>query len=132
VTGREFDPTQAGGTIRRLSTRRIRVSDHAIDVLEIHIGRFGADEANQIVVSRLRRIASGVIKPTQYDLNFYAHELREYVRYRRQEFPTGVGDDYDLWNNAHSATLEDYGLRELDDDGNRNLFHPDAWPILPR
>jgi hypothetical protein len=28
--------------------------------------------------------------------------------------------------------LEDYGLPELDTNGNRNLFHPEAWPFLPR
>jgi hypothetical protein len=132
VTGREFDPTQAGGPVRQLSTGRLKVTDRGIDAVERHIGRFGKDEANQVMVDRLRRIARGEIEPTQYDLNYYSHELREYVRYRRQGFPTGAGDDYDLWNNAHAATLEEYGLRELDAHGNRSLFHPDAWPFLPR
>ena len=84
------------------------------------------------MIDRLRRIVTGELWPGQTDLNFYAHELREFVRYRREGFPTGGGDDYDLWNNAHTATLEDYGLEELDADRNRNLFHPDAWPYLPR
>jgi hypothetical protein len=53
------------------------------------------------------------------------------VRYHREGFPVGAGDDYILWNNAHAPTLDDYRLRELDVDGNRNLFHPDAWPFLP-
>jgi len=106
------------------------VTDRGIDALEGHIGRFGHDEANQVMVHRLRRIAEGGIEPTRYDRNDYAQELRESVRYRRRGFPAGAGDDYDLWNNTHSATLEDYGLSELDADGNRNLFHPDAWPFL--
>lgn len=84
------------------------------------------------MVDRLRRIARHEIQSTQYDLNYYSHELREFVRYRRRGFPSGAGDDYDLWNHAHTATLQDYGLAELDEDGNRNLFHLDAWPILPR
>ncbi len=37
-----------------------------------------------------------------------SHELRESVRDRRLGFPTGAGDDYELWNNAHTATLQDY------------------------
>jgi hypothetical protein len=131
VTGREFDPTQAGGPIRLLSTGRIMVTHRGVDAVERHIGRFGNDEANQVMVGRLRRIAIGEIDATQPDLNYYAHELRESVRYRRQGFPTGAGDDYELWNNAHTATLEDYGLRELDANKNRNLFHPHAWPFLP-
>ena len=108
------------------------MTPRGISAVEHHVGRFGNDEANDIMIDRLRRIASGEIDPTVPDLNFYCHELRESVRYRRQGFPTGAGDDYDLWNNAHAAALEDYGLQELDVDGNRNLFHPDAWPFLPR
>jgi hypothetical protein len=108
------------------------VTDRGIDVMERHISRFGDDEANQVMVDRLRRAARGQNEPTRIDLNFYAHELREFVRYRRQGFPRGAGDDYNLWNNAHTATLEDYGLNELDANGNRTLFHPDAWPFLPR
>ncbi len=100
VTGREFDPTQAGGPVRQLSTARIRVTERGIDALERHISRFGNDEANQVMVDRLRRIARGVTEWTQHDLNYYSHELREFVRYRRQGFPTGAGDDYDLWNNC--------------------------------
>jgi hypothetical protein len=130
VTGRDFDPTQAGGSIRQLSTKRIRLTERGIDSVERHIGRFGSDDANQVMVDRLRRITRGEIEPTQYDMNFYAHELREYIRYRRRGFRTGGGNDYELWNNAHSATLVEYGLTELDGNGCRNLFHPDAWPFL--
>jgi len=132
VTGRAFDPTQAGGPIRQLSTGRIRVTDRGIDAVGRLIVRFGSDEANQVMVNRLRDIARGEIEPTQYDLNYYSHELRESVRYRRQGFPTGAGDDYEIWNKAHTATLQDYGLKELDANRNRNLVHPDAWPFLPR
>jgi hypothetical protein len=83
------------------------------------------------MVDRLRGIARGEVQPTRYDLSFYSHELREFVRYRRLGFPTGAGDDYYLWNNAHAATLANYGLQELDENGNRNLFHPNAWLYFP-
>jgi hypothetical protein len=83
-------------------------------------------------IKRFRAIAAGQLRATGADRNFYSHELREFVRYRRRGFPIGAGDDSDLWNNAHTAALEDHGLRELDAHGNRNLFHPDAWPSLPR
>ena len=96
MTGREFDPTRAGGPIRQLSAGRIRVTDRGIDAVGRHIVRFGNDEANQVMVNRLRDIARGEIEPTQYDLNYYSHELRESVRYRRQGFPTGAGVDYEL------------------------------------
>ena len=130
ISGREFDPAVAGGPIRQLATDRIRITNPGITVVEQHVARFGFDPANQVMLERLREITAGRLQPTEADLNFYAHELREFVRYRRQGFPTSAGDDYDLWNNAHTAALEDYGLKELDADGNRNLFHPDAWPFL--
>ena len=64
------------------------------------------------------------MQATAADLNFYTHELREFVRYRRLGFPTGAGGDYGLWNNAHSATLADYGLVE----GPGVLYHPSVAP----
>ena len=76
------------------------------------------------MVARLRAIASGKLEATAADLNFYTHELREFVRYRRLGFTTGAGDDYVLWNNAHSATLADYGLVE----GPGVLYHPSVAP----
>lgn len=132
ISGRAFDPAAAGGPVRQLSSDRISITDRGVDVVGQHVARFGPDSANQTMIERLRDIAAGRLRATKADLNFYTHELREFVRYRRQGFPIGAGDDYDLWNNAHTAALEDYGLRELDDDGNRILFHPDAWPSLPR
>lgn len=130
MTGRALDPSRAGGPVRRLSVARLKVSDRGIDAVGRHVDRFGEDEANRVMIGRLRRIARGEIEATSYDLNYYAHELREFVRYRRRGFPTGAGDDYELWNDAHSAALKDYDLRELDTAGNRNLFHPTAWPFL--
>jgi len=55
VTGREFDPKQADGPIRQLSTRRIKVTHRGIDAVERHISRFGYDVANQVMVNRLHR-----------------------------------------------------------------------------
>ena len=132
MAGRDFDPAGAGGPIRRLTTRRIKVTDRGVTAVIAHLARFGPDEANQVMVDRLWQIACGAVKSTPYDLNFFSHELREFVRYRRLGYSTGGGDNYDLWNNAHTATLEDYGLSELDANKNRNLFHPTAWPLVLR
>jgi len=127
-SGREFDPSKAGGPIRHLSTDRIKITSRGIDFVERHLERFGADPANQAMVQRLRDIASRKIKPTQTDLNFYSHELRESIRYKKPGFPSGqpegVDEAYDLWNNAHTGTLEDYRLRE----GSGVLYHPSANP----
>jgi hypothetical protein len=121
ASGRDFDPSQAGGKVRNLSTEGVRVTPKGIDVVEGHLARFGPDEANQLMVERLRRIAAGQLEATPQDLNFYTHELRESVRYRRLGHATG-DPGYDVWNNAHSATLEDYGLSELSEP--HPLYHP--------
>lgn len=77
------------------------------------------------MVDRLRRIAAGEIEPTIYDINFYTHELREFVRYRRQGWPEG-DPGYDFWHDAHTATLEDYGLSDRPPNP---LYHPDTPPF---
>ncbi len=130
ISGRPFDASNAGGPVRNLTTNRIKVTDHGIDYLEQHIARFGDDAANSGMVDRLRRISRDELQPTQRDLNFYSHELRESVRYRRLGHRRGAGDDYDLWNNAHTGTLEDYRLPDFDANGNRTLYHPDFWHLF--
>jgi hypothetical protein len=82
------------------------------------------------MIQRLRDIADGRLEPTQADLNFYSHELREFVRYRQLGWGTGAPADVDarhtLWHNAHTATLEEYGVRGLSED----LYHPDAIHLI--
>lgn len=76
------------------------------------------------MVSRLKKIANGELLPEQVDLNYYTHECREYQRYCNLGWETGRPSDnqeaYDLWNNTHTSTLEDYRITGND------LYHPDA------
>ncbi|MDP9933652.1 hypothetical protein J2X92_005917 [Variovorax paradoxus] len=124
TSGRTFDPLEAGGPLRDLSMDRLKVTDRGIDVVIKHTSRFGPDEANAFMVNRLRQISSGKLEASAYDLNYYSHELREYTRYRRMGWETGQPADMmnarNLWNNTHTATLEEYRLR----DG--QLYHPSA------
>ena len=124
ASGREFDPTQAGGPVRNLSTEGVRITNRGIDVVERHVSRFQPDEANNFMIERLRRIAQGSLEPTEWDLNYYTHELREYVRYRRLGWESGVPEDpmerHILWNHTHTATLEDYRLND------NMLYHPEV------
>ncbi|MEN9666206.1 MAG: hypothetical protein RLZZ326_2569, partial [Planctomycetota bacterium] len=128
ASGREYDPSNAGGPIRPLTTDGIRITDRGIDYAERHLSRFGPDPANEGMIQRLRDIAAGKLEPTQADLNFYSHELRESMRYKSLGFPSGQPLDedaaYDLWNNAHTATLEDYLLKER----RGVLYHPSVEP----
>lgn len=102
----------------------MQIAHEGIDTVERHITRFGQDDANDFMVGRLRSIANGDLEATQYDLNYYTHELREFERYTNLGWSVGEpadrGEAYQLWNNAHTATLEDYGLKDS------QLYHPDA------
>jgi hypothetical protein len=122
---REFEPEHAGGPIRRLTTDRIRITGRGIDAVQRHVARFGPDPMNEAMIRRLREIEAGHLSETQYDLNFYTHELREAVRYRRlgwpEEQPADDDAAHDLWNDAHTATLEDYRL-----SAQGKLYHPDV------
>ena len=102
----------------------MQITHEGIDTVEQHIARFGQDNANDFIVDRLRNIANGNLDATQYDLNYYTHEMTEFQRYSNLGWEAGQPADpleaYKLWNNAHTATLEDFGLK----DG--QLYHPDA------
>ncbi|MBB5020638.1 hypothetical protein HNQ59_003963 [Chitinivorax tropicus] len=128
ISGRAFEPENAGGVIRDLNTDRVRVTERGIEVVRKHVSRFGQDDVNDFMINRLERISRGDIPADQVDLNFYTHELREYVRYRRLGWETGVpksqDEAYRLWNNAHTATLEEYRLNEKMTP--HPLYHPDA------
>ncbi|MFP1727870.1 hypothetical protein ACLECX_02155 [Lonsdalea quercina] len=123
ASGRPFDPELAGGPIENLTTDGVNITNEGIATVEKHVSRFDHDPANDVMIGRLKSIAKGEILPEQVDLNYYTHECREYQRYCNLGWETGEPDGvagYDLWNNAHTATLEDFKLKDSD------LFHPDA------
>ncbi|ECC9752054.1 MAG TPA: type VI secretion system tube protein Hcp [Salmonella bongori] len=123
-TSRPFDPDKAGGPVEHLTTEGVNITYEGIAIVEKHISRFDPDPGNEFMVSRLKKIASGELLPEQVDLNYYIHECREYQRYCNLGWETGRPSDnqeaYDLWNNTHTSTLEDYRIAGND------LYHPDA------
>lgn len=124
TSGRPFNPSKAGGKILNLSYQNVKITDKGVALVEAHVRRFNpVGEAELRMVERLRRIATQTLVAEPVDLRFYTHELREYLRYKKLGYPTGQPTDpdeaYELWNNAHTATLEDYKLKE----GFGVLFH---------
>ncbi|EKY3120494.1 hypothetical protein SMY46_000281 [Cronobacter turicensis] len=120
---RQFEPELAGGPIENLTTDGVEITHEGIEIVEKHVSRFEYDPANDVMVSRLKNIVEGNIFPEKVDLNYYTHECREYERYCNLGWETGEPEGvagYDLWNNAHTATLEDFRIKDSD------LFHPDA------
>ena len=125
-----FDEALAGGPVRDLTTNQIKVTNRGIDVVEQHTSRFGTDKANSVMGDRLRRIANGEMTPTVQDLNFYSHELREFVRYRHLGWKNGVPSNLDtmtdLWRQTHTGSLLDYSLPWQNRFSVPLLYHPDA------
>ncbi|HBE17815.1 MAG TPA: hypothetical protein DEG17_21720 [Cyanobacteria bacterium UBA11149] len=129
-SGRPFNPSQAGGRILSLSYQKVKITHKGIDKVKSHILRFNPPGGLELqMIERLKRIANSEIGAEAVDLRFYTHELREYLRYKKIGYATGQPSDrdeaYQLWNNAHTATLEDYKLKE----GYGVLFHPSLEEI---
>ena len=132
ASGREFDPEAAGGPIQQREAGNARITSEGVQEATAHLQRFtggGALEGpEQAMLDRLTSIAAGDTKPTSYDLNFYTHELDEAARYAQLGLGPESGVDlgsptmYDVWNDVHTAALEDYGISGAD------LFYPGLAP----
>ena len=112
--GQFADLDHAGGALRSLSTGQIKVTTKGIDVVEGHLSRFRNGlgrlwDHNQAMLSDLKKIARGEKQASQVHLDFYAHELREFTRFRRLGSTSGpVNPNHYI--NAHYATLREYGI----------------------
>ena len=128
ASGRDFDPEAAGGPIQQLDAGKARITVEGVQEVAAHLQRFtgggSLDAPEQGMLDRLTSIAAGDMKPTSYDRNFFTHELDEAGRYAKLGFgpesgvDLGTADMYDVWNDVHTAALEDYGIRGAD------LFYP--------
>jgi hypothetical protein len=128
ASGRDFDPEAAGGPIRQLDAGKAEITTEGVQEVAAHLRRFtggGPLEAPERgMLDRLTSITSGAMKPTSYDLNFFTHELDEAGRYAKLGYGPESGVDlgspelYEVWNDVHTAALEDYGVRGAD------LFYP--------
>ncbi|WP_235375724.1 S-type pyocin domain-containing protein [Pseudomonas lini] len=111
-SGRLFNPEQAGGPILDLDWRTAVITQAGIDAVKLHITRLDQSDANDIMVRRLEKILSQHGKITDTDLRYYTHEIRELERYRAFGYSdtASPSDESQIWNDAHTATLEDYKL----------------------
>jgi uncharacterized Zn-binding protein involved in type VI secretion len=126
-SGRPFNPERAGGPIENLDYRSAKITSEGVEQVKLHTRRFDDFEPNRMMADRLDRIAKGELEPTDFDRRYYTHELRELQRYRNQGIADDVDPGYDVWNDAHTATLEDFKISERDASGNSTLYHPDTW-----
>jgi hypothetical protein len=132
ASGREFDPEAAGGPIQQLDAGKARITNEGVQEVAAHLQRFTGggplEGPEQAMLDRLTSIAAGDIESTSYDQSFYTHELDEAGRYAELGFGPESGKDlgspdmYDVWNDVHTAALEDYGISGAD------LFYPGLAP----
>ena len=111
--------------IRDLSWKGVRVTERGIAALEKHLSRFGSDQLNAAMVERLKAISKGTLEATDYDLRFYTHELREYVRFRKAGYAFGEYPS-ELYYIEHEATVVDYGI-QYGPQTKYELYHPDLY-----
>ncbi|MHC8345112.1 S-type pyocin domain-containing protein [Pseudomonas sp. RT6P73] len=115
-SGRYFNPDQAGDPILDLNWRTAIITQEGINAVKLHIARLDQSDANDIMIQRLEKIIRQQSLTTDTDLRYYTHEIRELERFRA----LGLRDDFKpdkdspIWNNAHTATLEDYKLGDIE------------------
>ncbi|MBA5982099.1 hypothetical protein HT737_20435 [Pseudomonas sp. MD195_PC81_125] len=81
--------------------------------MKLHIARLDQSDANDIIIQRLEKILIGDFIVTDIDLRYYT------PRYANsRDSALSLGDHFKpnrespLWNNAHTATPEDFKLRD--------------------
>ncbi len=113
-SGRYYDPDKAGGPILDLNWRDAKIDRDGVDKVKLHTGRFGELADNNVMIERLEKILTGELEVTETNKRFYTHEIRELERYRALGVPDGTVPDNrsNAWNNAHTATLEDFKINE--------------------
>ncbi|MBD8574296.1 S-type pyocin domain-containing protein [Pseudomonas syringae] len=123
-SGRYYNPKKAGGPILSLSWVDAVLTQEGIALVKLHTGRLDYSAANDVMIARLEKILKGELQITDTDKRYYTHEIRELERYRAVgvlDGPVPQEIKGEVWNNAHTATLEDFKLK--DDKG---LFYTEA------
>tara|TARA_R110000764_G_scaffold1503_1_gene6093 strand:- start:144323 stop:146152 length:1830 start_codon:yes stop_codon:yes gene_type:complete len=134
-SGRVFNPNNAGGAIKSLDWENAIFTKSNIEIVKKHLGRLESDPWNDAMIKRLEDIEGGKIVPTNYDKKFINHEIGEFERYKELGYENTHYSQIpeEVWNNAHSATLEDYSISDyiIKPDGMRDyqLYHPDVQQI---
>ncbi|WP_244653051.1 hypothetical protein [Pseudomonas syringae] len=93
--------------------------------VKLQTGRLDYSAANDVMIGRLEKMQAGELTMTDIDKRYYTHEIRELERYRAigvEDGPVPDEDKDEVWNNAHTVTLEDFQLK----DGFGIFYTPEA------
>lgn len=124
---RTFDINNCGGKILNLTWGNAKITKEGIEIVKKHLSRFEDVPANRKMIKRLEEIANGKLEITDWDKRFFTHETREFDRFKnlRHENTYFTELPKDLYDNAHSATLEDFKIYELNEQRQSILYHPE-------
>lgn len=113
-SGRDFNPEQTGGPTMNLEWNPATASQEGVDLVKLHTSRFPSSDANKVMIDRLERVLKGELDMTDTDKRYYTHEIRELERFRALGYNDSEVPDENssIWNNVHTATLEDYKLKD--------------------
>ncbi|CNI02445.1 S-type pyocin domain-containing protein [Yersinia frederiksenii] len=116
-SGRDYNTEKAGGPIQNLDWKGASIDRAGVDKVKLHTGRFESTPENAVMIDRLEKILKSELQVTDTDKRYYTHEIREFERYRNLgikdgEVPKSVQEQKAVWNNTHTATLEDYKINE--------------------
>lgn len=111
-SGRDYNTDKAGGPIQNLDWKGASIDRAGVDKVKLHTGRFESTQENAVMIDRLEKILKGELQVTDIDKRYYTHEIREFERYRNLGIKDGEVPENkaEVWNNTHTATLEDYQL----------------------
>jgi hypothetical protein len=129
-SGRDFNPEETGLPVTSSDWAPSIIAKNGINIVRLHTSKFPDSDANKIMIDRLERVFRGELEVTDTDKRFYTHEIREFERLKA----LGYGDtempdkDSSVWNNVHTATLEDYKLK----DDPTLLYTPEALEAARR
>lgn len=123
-SGRDYHTDRAGGPIQELDWRTATIDREGVDKVKLHIGRYEETADNKVMIERLGKILRGELRATDTDKRYYTHEIRELERYRNLGIKDGERprNKMEVWNNTHTATLEDYKINEK----TQPLYTPEA------
>ena len=98
----------------RIFSKNFIIGPKTLNQVSKHLEQFGDRAENTVMLDRMKKIAANEMEPTDIDINFAKHELRE-----KQLMDGGM-----KYEDAHFQTLQEQGMYHKDYD--KKLYTPEA------
>ncbi len=105
-----FEPVKGA----KYTTGNFIIGPKTFKLVSAHLEQFGKCAENDVMLERMQKIANKQMSPTEIDLNFAKHELREYEMMK----------DGASYEEAHEAVLKEQGMYHPGYE--KKLYTPEA------